>query len=1222
MAVESSFSALLQNLKLDDPWLPPKPWEYIPSQSGLVSSASFPNSSSSNPSFYDLSSVSEASLVRLVMYALQGCQSSLVSIEKISESFCSDPADRSANRIPSLWTRSLSTNALGKMLKSIGSTGSVVLLLHKFVEYFTSSNFDSISIETKEDKEHTSQIENTENENVEAHPARSLVNQAFAVAVGKVLKGYISAVSTVNTSALLRRSRNKVSLLPKASLELGNLTSVVHCELTLLEVYLHTEEMRTQIEALGNICGLHETISWFSLASLKDPVTKAAEVFYKFPRGGDLLTYLYHELLVADPVHRALLKFLFHRSLEPYCSFIRSWIYEAKITDPYGEFTIEYEENLTPYSHGEAGMPVDFPFATIRVRDGVSVPSFLKDFIVPLLRAGQQLKVILKLLEFCKHITTGEHTFEDVLPGCGGLSISDFVYASTLSFNKKEIEDRVISRKKFYRNLLEKLEHVMKNFEIRYYQATLHYAPRAISNSGGSLDTQPSFTNDERLNFSATGERDLNGISQDEDSDDSSMVDDLSNPLESSECSSEEQNDLLQSTELLEDSFTPKKNYMSALSFSSISIGGGCTQELFPTKKAHHMGHDFSKISETSKISSPHLDHCQNRIIARGYSDSFGDLSTSKPWINKMQYADQGPGLGWPLGGLQKNPLDKWMSTMDARLQNSGCRQDPSTRDFDISEDKASTNVLPNCFSSVNGFHDEVLANANSSSNSYVLQSWNAKMPNNLLSMNPMLTKNKFQNLVGKTESLETSKISKIFPYFEFLSAEDPLHLHRRWFSSIPEDQSKVASSVSSTVQPEECSLLKDVTAIKEKTLSNDLLNSKDSSAQSIDAKLKDARGGSAWASLLHTRRVRSTNEANQNNGCTSDALFEIPLDFIISKCILQEILYQLTIKLLEEGFALQEHLLTLCRYHFMEISDWADLFIRSLWHHKWCFIEADQRIGEIQGLLKSSIQRSSCEQDLNKDRLYIYVKDFSVASLPSFSTGVHSFNFIGLGYRVEWPISIILNPSALRIYAEIFSFLIQVKLAAQSLTDLWCLMKDFGHIYSQRSKQHGVSWSNYNRLIKLRQQYVLSQLSDVSWCRFVHSLKHQVKDMIDLESVHISYLSDSLRICFLSDETKSTSNTIQGILQCALDFHCFLVKDTKADDHNTDRGTLFQINNSQILSIKKKFEESMKDLHSQYLKSPKHGEFSLSRFWSCLNYNEYYSNTIDREIPFYALSF
>ena len=42
----------------------------------------------------------------------------------------------------------------------------------------------------------------------------------------------------------------------------------------------------------------------------------------------------------------------------------------------------------------------------------------------------------------------------------------------------------------------------------------------------------------------------------------------------------------------------------------------------------------------------------------------------------------------------------------------------------------------------------------------------------------------------------------------------------------------------------------------------------------------------------------------------------------------------KLAINVLEEAFKLQEHLLALRRYHFMELADWADLFILSLWHH------------------------------------------------------------------------------------------------------------------------------------------------------------------------------------------------------------------------------------------------------------------------------------------------
>lgn len=129
----------------------------------------------------------------------------------------------------------------------------------------------------------------------------------------------------------------------------------------------------------------------------------------------------------------------------------------------------------------------------------------------------------------------------------------------------------------------------------------------------------------------------------------------------------------------------------------------------------------------------------------------------------------------------------------------------------------------------------------------------------------------------------------------------------------------------------------------------------------------------------------------------------------------------KLTIKLFEEGFNLQEHFLALRRYHFMEVADWADLFIKSLWDHvclsnnyfnayyvvmqfRWpqpsnpipvfnlkpqkCVAKADQRLSAIQAFLEASVQRSSCEQDRYKDRLYVYMKGHGTMPLSTPSIG------------------------------------------------------------------------------------------------------------------------------------------------------------------------------------------------------------------------------------------
>lgn len=231
-------------------------------------------------------------MVRLALNALQGLQPSLISIEKLSAAFLSDPTDRTFHRIPSLWNRSSSTHALGKILKSIGYSGSLVFLLCNFVDHFRSLNLDEKSTRNGQQDPKLSGRNNDFDDVVldKEQLQCSLINQAFAVAVGKVLEGYICALDTLYASIGLRRTLKAV--------DVGCLTSVVHSEITLLEVYLHTKELRTQIEALGNICNLHKLALCFFNGPLKDLTTKATLEFCNFYRGGDLLTYLYTQLQV------------------------------------------------------------------------------------------------------------------------------------------------------------------------------------------------------------------------------------------------------------------------------------------------------------------------------------------------------------------------------------------------------------------------------------------------------------------------------------------------------------------------------------------------------------------------------------------------------------------------------------------------------------------------------------------------------------------------------------------------------------------------------------------------------------------------------------------------------------------------------------------------------------------------------------------------------------
>ncbi|KAF7815439.1 Gamma-tubulin complex component 6 [Senna tora] len=1169
MAVDANLASLFENLKVEDPWVRPKTWESIPFESGLHSHPDASSLSSSNQPLYDLSTVSEASLVRLAMNAMQGVKSALISIQKLSSIFCSDPADRTFHQISSLWKRASSTHSLGNVLKSIGCTGSLVFLLREFVDYFTNMNLEDSLI---------SKSENHQNGEVreEKCPPHTLVNQAFAVAVGKVLEGYICALDTVYASAVLRCPSNDVALSLQLSSVSGCLKSIVHSKITLLEFYLHTKELRTQIEALGSICNLHKLAICLSDTSFDGLIAEATSEFSTFYRGADLLTFLYAQLNVADPAHCNLLKFLFLQSCEPYCGFIRSWIFKAEINDPYKEFIVKNIEHLPPNPVGKSGISFDFPLASFKEREGVAIPCFLKDSLVPLVRAGQQLQVLLKLLELCIPVATGDHSSEDFLPCWSGFSNSGPSNLSPLTFSRDDVEAMVLARDSYYKSMNEKLETLLTNLEIRYHQVPY------FGNDGGTLDSlNLLISEDESIVLQTEDIRSSIMGNDNLDSDVSSTVDEFSyveDMYDLSESSaSDNSEEQLETKQLI----SGQQSYVSALSFSrctaiSSSMQTSC-QHGKPYSDSYEIGDKKDANDHLVKIS-------HERMISSCMSKSSCSFK-----IN-TQYRNSPNDAYWPVGHLLKisfddNEIDGQMVTENhVELERDATSYLGNTIAISdaLSRDALGKNVYDN---------NKLSLNLCSIQPQTIDHQYNSPSMNPL-SKNPMLTRNALLGMMGRNGEKYFTDNRQSLPYFDFSIVDDPckaymdkLLIDSRYSRgyAIPLNCSESGTGNKNDNYCEEDHSGEDGLIDDTKVCVTASLDSKNHN-QDV---LADVSGGSSWERLLGSFRKTVNCDATHKKIFLST--FEIPLDIIIDKCLLQEIILQynyvskLTIYLLEEAFELKKHLLALRRYHFMEVADWADLFILSLWHHRWSVTEANERLSEIQGLLELSIQKSSCEQDLNKDRLFVYMKGHGKMPLPISTIGVRSFDFLGLGYRVDWPVNIVLTPAALKIYADIFSFLIQVKLAIFSLTDVWCSLKDLVHTPNKNlnSELNHHEVGRLNMIMKLRnqvshfvstlQQYVESQLSHVSWCGFLHSLQHKVKDMMDLESVHMEYLANSLRICFLSDETRTVGSIIESILQCALDFRLCLKAgawDVEIDEENLS-GISSRINISQMSPMK-----------------------------------------------------
>lgn len=107
---------------------------------------------------------------------------------------------------------------------------------------------------------------------------------------------------------------------------------------------------------------------------------------------------------------------------------------------------------------------MNFKFS-FQEQDGVSVPCFLKDLLNPLFRAGQQLQVLIKLLEFSDGVGSWNPT-----------SSSRLSDAFHMAFSKKEIEMIVLTRRDYYRIMMEKLKNHLPNLEFKYHQVILSKA--------------------------------------------------------------------------------------------------------------------------------------------------------------------------------------------------------------------------------------------------------------------------------------------------------------------------------------------------------------------------------------------------------------------------------------------------------------------------------------------------------------------------------------------------------------------------------------------------------------------------------------------------------------------------------------------------------------------------------------------------------------------------
>nr|CAB3485449.1 unnamed protein product [Digitaria exilis] len=123
-AAASTLSSLLSTLRVDGPWTPPGTWELVTPESGAARVSGLGVRPRQEP-IYELTSVTDDTLVRLALHALYGVKSSLDDIDELFVLFSSNPADRTSNRVANVEKGTAQvekdTNVKSLMIKTLSS---------------------------------------------------------------------------------------------------------------------------------------------------------------------------------------------------------------------------------------------------------------------------------------------------------------------------------------------------------------------------------------------------------------------------------------------------------------------------------------------------------------------------------------------------------------------------------------------------------------------------------------------------------------------------------------------------------------------------------------------------------------------------------------------------------------------------------------------------------------------------------------------------------------------------------------------------------------------------------------------------------------------------------------------------------------------------------------------------------------------------------------------
>ncbi|CAH1116129.1 unnamed protein product [Phaedon cochleariae] len=269
-------------------------------------------------------------------------------------------------------------------------------------------------------------------------------------------------------------------------------------------------------------------------------------------------------------------------------------------------------------------------------------------------------------------------------------------------------------------------------------------------------------------------------------------------------------------------------------------------------------------------------------------------------------------------------------------------------------------------------------------------------------------------------------------------------------------------------------------------------------------------------------------------------------------------------------------HLHSLRDYFFLQDGEFARNITDNLFHKLYESAAPSELINcrILQDLMFGAMDMS-CRNQSNTHFL-----SFRINSLPScFDLGDPSvLDCLSLTYRVQWPLNVLLPTDTVGKYDEVFKFLLKLNrlswVLKKTFLELKALAKETGkkEIYLMSSPQ-------YRRLHQCRhimthfvqtlRNYVVGEVLQSSWTLFEKNLEN-VNNLDELYAAHTAYIKNILFMCLLNQKSLVLRSVLHKTFIVILKFFDYL----RSRSWTCEDGEYVHPNFDKLESIFKNFQE------------------------------------------------